>query len=132
MEYRMLVVDDEEKVTQTLRSTFIKQGYNVMTANDGSEANRVINETPLDLILLDIEMPGVSGFEVLQHVKNTHPDKNPDVFINWYIIISCVNRIYWIHKWISSFRFIFFFCVLNICKIKIELKKSTVFLIFTF
>lgn len=74
MEYRMLVVDDEEKVTQTLKSTFIQQGYNVITAGNGKEANRIIDQNPLDLILLDIEMPEVSGLEVLERVKKTYPD----------------------------------------------------------
>jgi YesN/AraC family two-component response regulator len=74
MEYKMLVVDDEEAVTSTLNTIFLDKGYKVQIANSGNKAKDIIDEAPLDLILLDIEMPGLSGLEVLKYVKSKYPD----------------------------------------------------------
>src|SRR3989338_2377206 len=74
MEYKMLIVDDEIAVTSTLESVFLQQGYKVLVANNGDEAKTIADETRLDLILLDIEMPGLSGLEVLEYVKKNWPE----------------------------------------------------------
>ena len=74
MEYKMLIVDDEVTVTSTLKSVFLEQGYQVLIANNGDEAKKITDETQLDLILLDIEMPGLSGLQVLEHVKKNWPE----------------------------------------------------------
>lgn len=74
MEFKMLIVDDEVAVTSTLKSVFLEQGYQVLIANDGDEAKKIADNTRLDLILLDIEMPGLSGLQVLEHVKKNWPE----------------------------------------------------------
>jgi len=65
----VLVVDDEEALRSVLSNELINEGYDVQTASDGDVAMAEIDKTPYDLVLLDIKMPRVSGFEVLKHIK---------------------------------------------------------------
>lgn len=65
----VLVVDDEEALRSVLSNELINEGYDVRTASDGDDAMTEIDKTPFDLVLLDIKMPRVSGFEVLKHIR---------------------------------------------------------------
>ncbi|HEY5720367.1 MAG TPA: fused response regulator/phosphatase [Gammaproteobacteria bacterium] len=66
----LLVVDDNEDNRYTLTRRLKRQGYaNLVTANDGREALEQLRKQPIDLVLLDIMMPEMSGYEVLEHVK---------------------------------------------------------------
>ena len=68
---RILVVDDNEMNRDMLSRRLRKQGYEMFTASGGLEALAVIEEQPPDLVLLDIMMPGMDGFEVLQNIRET-------------------------------------------------------------
>jgi DNA-binding response OmpR family regulator len=68
----ILVIDDEEYVTQLLKRTLEPQGYNVTAVNNGSVALDEVEKSAPDLILLDINMPGLSGYEVLERIKRKH------------------------------------------------------------
>ena len=69
----ILVVDDNEMNRDLLSRRLQRQGYDVATAENGREALKAIEGTQFDLILLDIMMPEMNGFEVLEHLK-AHPD----------------------------------------------------------
>ena len=71
---RILVVDDEDALRTVLSSELEGEGYTVASAADGSEAIEILKKDEFDLILLDIKMPNVDGFEVLKFVKETHPE----------------------------------------------------------
>lgn len=71
---RILVVDDEDALRTVLSSELEGEGYKVASAADGSEAIEILKKEGFDLILLDIKMPNVDGFEVLKFVKESHPD----------------------------------------------------------
>lgn len=71
---RILIVDDEEHIRKVLSRALITQGYEVSIAADGEEALRLASSSPFDLALLDLKMPGMSGLEVLQHLKEMLPD----------------------------------------------------------
>jgi len=75
MAKRLLIVDDEETLTFSLYQSFIisKNDYEVVTANSGEEALEKIAEAPFDLVLTDIFMPGISGFDLLKSIKQNHP-----------------------------------------------------------
>lgn len=66
---RILVVDDEKSIVEILKFNLSKEGYGVLTAYDGEEAIKVaLNEYP-DLILLDIMLPKLDGFEVCKRIR---------------------------------------------------------------
>jgi DNA-binding NtrC family response regulator len=71
---RILVVDDEDALRMVLSSELEGEGYKVASASDGAEAIDILKKDEFDLILLDIKMPNVDGFEVLKFVKETHPN----------------------------------------------------------
>jgi len=70
---KILVVDDEEALRTVLAAELEGEGYQVTTAADGQEAINILGPSIFDLILLDIKMPNVDGFEVLKFVKERHP-----------------------------------------------------------
>ncbi|MDH3514525.1 MAG: sigma-54 dependent transcriptional regulator [Gammaproteobacteria bacterium] len=75
MSARILVVDDEEIVIRScLRILGSNGDYEVEAVQDGWEALRKIDENDYDVVILDIMMPEIDGLEVLQRVKETHPD----------------------------------------------------------
>lgn len=66
----ILVVDDNELNRDVLKRRLVRQDYAILTASDGYEALRKLAENKVDLILLDIMMPGMDGIEVLERVKS--------------------------------------------------------------
>jgi DNA-binding NtrC family response regulator len=66
----VLVVDDEEALRSVLSSELTNEGYDVRTASDGDEAIVELDKANFDLVLLDIKMPRVNGFDVLKHIKD--------------------------------------------------------------
>jgi DNA-binding NtrC family response regulator len=72
--YAVLVVDNEDSLRRVLGEQLEDEGYEVSTASDGDEAIHLVNEKKFDLVLLDINMPRVNGFEVLKFIKHHHPE----------------------------------------------------------
>jgi len=70
---RILVVDDEESMCQYLSILLTKEGYEVQTANSGAEALRAIETAPVDLVMTDIQMPGMDGIQLLKGVRAVDP-----------------------------------------------------------
>ncbi|MFZ5827341.1 MAG: response regulator transcription factor [Bacillota bacterium] len=69
MPARVLVVDDDAKITSFLRRSLALEGYQVLVANSGTEALRVVAEDPPELMVLDIMMPDLDGLEVCRRVR---------------------------------------------------------------
>src|SRR4029077_17405609 len=65
----ILVVDDEPQIRRVLRVTLSSNGYEVIEAKDGEEAIATVIRDRPDLILLDVNMPGMSGFEVCSKIR---------------------------------------------------------------
>lgn len=70
MMHTILIVDDEQDIREILQFNLEKTGYRCLTAASGTEALEVIANQQVDLILLDVMMPGMSGFEVAERVKD--------------------------------------------------------------
>jgi two-component system OmpR family response regulator len=68
-EARLLVVDDEPNILELLSASLRYAGFEVATAPDGNEALRVANSFKPDLLLLDVMMPGIDGFEVVRRLR---------------------------------------------------------------
>jgi two-component system KDP operon response regulator KdpE len=68
---KILIVDDEPQIRRVLRTTLSSQGYTVAEARTGDEAlEQIRNERP-DLILLDVNMPGISGLETCREIRSS-------------------------------------------------------------
>lgn len=75
MVYKLLVVDDNKDVVETLQRRLTKEGYEVSAAYDGEEALQKVKEADPDIILLDLMMPKLNGFEVLKEVREKFKDR---------------------------------------------------------
>lgn len=71
---RILAVDDEEVVRNLLQRTLAEAGYDVTTVADGEEALSAVSQGEVEVVLLDIKMPGMSGIEVLGKLTTDWPD----------------------------------------------------------
>ncbi len=67
---KILIVDDEEAIANLIRMNLVKAGYQCEVASDGEEAADAIENRPFDLILLDIMLPKLNGYEVLEYAKS--------------------------------------------------------------
>jgi DNA-binding NtrC family response regulator len=74
MAERILVVDDEMLIRWGLRKSLVRAGYQVLEAEDGDRALEVLEEEGVDLMLLDVRLPGKNGLEVLAHVRRHHAE----------------------------------------------------------
>jgi DNA-binding response OmpR family regulator len=67
----VLVVDDEADIVSLMRDFLESEGYTVLTASEGSSALEIVQSTALDCVLLDVMMPGMTGFDLLRKVRET-------------------------------------------------------------
>lgn len=82
---KVLIVEDDKFLAELISTKLDKEGYNIVLATDGeSGLNKAISEKP-DIILLDIMLPGMDGFEVLGNLKK---DANPEIKNIPVIILS--------------------------------------------
>jgi len=70
-EFTLLVVDDSDENRDVLSRRLIKKGFSVLVAESGPQALAIIDAQAVDLVLLDVMMPGMSGIEVLEQVRKT-------------------------------------------------------------
>lgn len=77
----ILVVDDEADTVDLIRLTLETAGFTVHQALDGASAIRMIQDEVYDVVLLDIMMPDISGFDVLQQLRNQGVEVPPVVFL---------------------------------------------------
>jgi len=70
---RLLLVDDEIDFRQTLASRLRKRGLLPEQARNGEECLSILEQKSMDVVVLDVKMPGISGIEVLEHIKKKYP-----------------------------------------------------------
>lgn len=68
---RILAVDDERPIAELLRLSLARAGYQCVCAYDGIEAANLIEKEAFDLILLDIMLPGIDGYELMDYIRTT-------------------------------------------------------------
>ena len=71
--YTLLIADDEPNIRRVLEALFIKEGYTVLTAENGRKAMELANANQIDILISDLIMPDINGVELLQKVKQVHP-----------------------------------------------------------
>ena len=69
---KILVVDDDKNICELLRLYLVKEGYGVTIANDGTAALQEFDKLHPDLVLLDVMMPGMDGFETLEEIRKEY------------------------------------------------------------
>ena len=101
MAKKILAVDDERHIVRLVQVNLERQGYEVVTAYDGKEALEKVEAESPDLIVLDVMMPYMDGFEVLQNLKRnastrdipvimlTAKAQDSDVFRGWQSGVDC-------------------------------------------
>jgi two-component system, OmpR family, phosphate regulon sensor histidine kinase PhoR len=70
----VLIIDDEKRIRDACQRLLIEEGFDVDSAENGEIGLKKIEDAHFDIILLDLMMPGISGFDVLASVKSLHPD----------------------------------------------------------
>lgn len=93
---KILIVDDEPNIVMTLEYTFKKQNFEVYIARDGSEALEILENNIPNVILLDIMMPKVDGYETLKFIKKNNSLKNTKV-----VFLTAKNKVKDIEKGLS-------------------------------
>ena len=87
MRNKILIVDDEPNIVMTLEYALKKQEYDVFIARDGQEAMQILATTLPDLVLLDIMMPEVDGYQTLRYIK-----AQPELRHTKVVFLSAKNR----------------------------------------
>lgn len=78
---RVLIVDDSPTDTHVLKLMLIKEGYDIATAKNGEEGIRVAKTQKPDLILMDVVMPGMNGFQATRELSHDEETKNIPIII---------------------------------------------------
>lgn len=81
MTHHVLVVDDEPDITALVAYHLAKEGYRVTTAASGTQALETVEDQVPDLIVLDLMLPGASGYDVLDHIRRTSSTKDVGVIV---------------------------------------------------
>ncbi|WP_298418400.1 response regulator [uncultured Kordia sp.] len=76
---KILIVDDEPNIVMSLEYAFKKQNFEVFIARDGSEALEILKHQIPDVVLLDIMMPNVDGYQTLTHIRENESLKHTKV-----------------------------------------------------
>ena len=76
----LLIVDDEKNILKLYCREFSEEGYRVLTASSGLEAMEVLRQHAVDLVILDIRMPGQDGLETLKRIMES--SSNPPIILN--------------------------------------------------
>ena len=70
---RLLLVDDEEVFLSATKTLLERKGLEVTTAVSGAEALQALDRREMDVVVLDVRMPGMDGVETLRKIKQRHP-----------------------------------------------------------
>jgi len=70
---QLMMVDDEERFLSTTKKLLARKGYDALTATSGAEALEMLASHPVDVVILDVKMPGMDGMETLKEMKRRFP-----------------------------------------------------------
>jgi len=85
---KILIVDDEPNIVMSLEYIFKKEDFKVYIARDGAEAIEIVENNGIDIVILDIMMPNVDGYQVLKYLKT-----NPILSQIKVIFLSAKNKV---------------------------------------
>ncbi|MCB0084016.1 MAG: response regulator, partial [Caldilineaceae bacterium] len=87
MTKRILVVEDEQMIATLINRILSKQGYTIQVTNNGAEALRLIEEFAPHLVVLDISLPGMDGYQICRYLRN-----NPETASLPIIMVTAMSR----------------------------------------
>ncbi|GBD94400.1 transcriptional regulatory protein ZraR [bacterium BMS3Abin05] len=90
---KILIVDDEANLLKTLKDSLSLEGYHVLTASNGRNALQILSMLPINVVLTDMKMPGMSGFQLLKQIKQKWPDVHVIVMTGYGSIQAAVESI---------------------------------------
>src|SRR5947207_10029264 len=88
---RILVVEDDEGMRRTTRVQLDKEGYETTEAFDVPEALEILKTSPHDLVITDLNLPGLSGLELLKRIRAEYPDTTVIVITGYGTVESAVD-----------------------------------------
>ena len=95
MAYKLLLVDDDKDIIEILKPRLQREGYDVMMAFDGEECLAMVKEHNPDIILLDLLMPKINGFEVLKEIRANYNDRwRPVIIISANSDLASIKKSY--------------------------------------
>ncbi len=90
---QILVVDDEKRIADNIVSGLNREGFTAMVAYSGTQAVVLCEQQKFDLVLLDISMPGMNGYEVMEHIFGLHDDVVIVIMTGSASVESAVNAL---------------------------------------
>lgn len=78
----VLIVDDQRVMREIVKMVVAKFGHEVLEADCGERALELVNQEKVDIVLLDVEMPGLNGFETAKAIREAHPVWFPIIFLS--------------------------------------------------
>ncbi len=91
MEETILLVDDEENTRTALSIALKREGYNVLSASNGEDGMEILDKSPVDIVLTDLKMPGVTGIELLKYASGRYPDVMVIVITGYASVESAIT-----------------------------------------
>jgi signal transduction histidine kinase len=88
---KILIIDDEEVVVDACRAILDATGYRVQSAGSGEDGLALVDESRPDVVVVDLKMPGMSGFEVLERLRASHPTIVAIVITGYATVSSAVD-----------------------------------------
>lgn len=82
---KILFVDDEVDLLETAKEIYEKQGFEVQTVDDGIKVEAKLKEYDPDLIMLDIKMPQMDGFKVIETIKKSYIDQKKIIVVSGFL-----------------------------------------------
>ena len=94
MKKLIFVVDDEPHVAELLEAILVNENFNVITASSGQEALEKLNKKKPDLVILDIMMPGMTGFDVCEELRSHNNTKGYKVIFLTALKLTAIDEQY--------------------------------------
>jgi DNA-binding response OmpR family regulator len=91
--HKVLVVDDNQDVRELIVHILSADGFHVYAAVDGENALAILNSNPVDLVLLDVMMPGMSGLDVLREIRTGSNKKIREVPVMMITAMSSTDDV---------------------------------------
>ncbi len=72
--YNVLIVEDHDRLREQLGQFYEQEGFQVTTASCGEEAIKKLEEEKFAIVVSDVKMPGMDGFQLARHIRDNHPE----------------------------------------------------------